>query len=123
MRLKKSSGRGPVKNEAFYARRRSELESMNNDFHKRRKGFVDFRNMQPGAARRETLLAWMLEGRATGDRRVVYVNRRHCLQLHQDADLRYLLKKGLLVRKRESGGFSPSLGRRSGSFHTYLELA
>lgn len=123
MRLKKVSGRRPVKDDAFYARRRSELDALNSEFEQRRKRLRDFRDMRPGAARREVLMAWLREGRATGDVRQVYVNRKWQLQLHQDSDLQYLLKKGLLVRERRNQGYSPSLGARAGSFQTVLVLA
>lgn len=123
MRTKKGTGRLPEKGAAFYEERRQELAKQKESFLSRAKPQPDFRNMRPGAARREVLLAWLRDGLATGERRVVYVNRRHCLQLHQDRDLQLLLKKGVLRQRRQNAGFSPSLGARAGSFCTYLELA
>lgn len=123
MRRKKMSGRPPVKDDEFYARRRMELEAQSCEFSLSRKRLRDFRDMRPGAARREVLLAWLHEGRAAGETRRVYVNRKWQLQLHRDSDLQYLLKKGLLTRERSNHGFSPSLGARAGSFQTSLVLA
>lgn len=122
MRVKQKSALGLVKDAAFYKRRRTELDALSTELQKR-KGLLDFRAMQPGPARREVLVAWLREGLASGERRVVYVNRRWCLQLHQDRDLQVLLKKGVLQKGRDNQGFSPSLGSRSGSFSTYLKLA
>jgi hypothetical protein len=34
----------------------------------------------------------------------LHVNRKHCPQLKHDPDLKYMLKKGILVRQREYRG-------------------
>lgn len=74
--------------------------------------------MMPGKERR----ALLIEAFKNIPGAQLAVNRRGCLQLHQDPDLKKLLKKGMLVRTRSVG--CPSLLKGFGSFcrQTYLEL-
>lgn len=123
MRTRKSTGHAPAKTAAFYAERRVALTAANLAFKTMSERRTDFRQMRPGAERRAALIAWLSEGRSAGERRVVYVNRKYCPQVGRDRDLRYLLKRGVLVQRRANEGYSPSLGGRAGSFRSYLELA
>ncbi len=85
--------------------------------------YAEISTMQPGAARRAALLAWLHEGRAAGAPNLVFVNRKYQLST-RDPDLRMLLKKGILVqRRRNAGATGHPLAKRSGSFQTYLVLA
>ena len=51
--------------------------------------------MEPSKERRSLILEWLS---IDGNR--FPVNRRYCLQVHQDRDLQYLLKKGQIVLVR-----------------------
>lgn len=63
--------------------------------------------MPQGKERRAAILHLLSLGSADAPTQMA-VNLKHCPQLSQDADLRQLLKKGLLVRKRVSlGGGKP----------------
>ena len=51
--------------------------------------------MEPSKERRSLILDWL-----SRDGNMFPVNRRYCLQVHQDRDLQYLLKKGQIVLVR-----------------------
>lgn len=106
-----------------HGHRKAELDYQNSPEYKSRQALRDFRFMPPGAARRAALLAWLLEGRAAGEVRKVFINRRHVILLRHDSDLQRLLKKGVLCRGRENGGRCGVKNKRAGSFSTYLKLA
>lgn len=55
--------------------------------------------MKYGKARRETILKCLKDPDIEGSR--IAVNVRYTCQLHQDPDLRYMLKKGILKRTKE----------------------
>jgi len=55
--------------------------------------------MQPGVKRREAILKML----ASEPNNYIVVNRKYCPLLKFDRDLRYLLKKGKLVRSTVSG--------------------
>lgn len=67
----------------------------------------DILNMNFGAERRTKLLYWFKEN-------TLCVNRKWCILLKHDPDLRRMLKQGILKRTRE-GNFSTR--------NTYLSLA
>jgi len=73
-------------------------------------------NMPYGARRRKEILSHLnsvkLEHSVDSGIFGVPVNRHHCVQLHEDPDLRYLLKRGHIVRVRMRFGVKTS--------HTYL---
>lgn len=68
--------------------------------------------MPYGKNRRNEIMNYLLEDPS----RVIYVNKKWCLLLKYDIDLKYLLKKGKLVKNRESWGSKFSR-------ITYLKLA
>lgn len=53
-------------------------------------------NMNPGVSRRAAIVEYLKENGFT------YVNRSHCPQTWQDPDIRYMLKKGIVVLKRQT---------------------
>lgn len=109
--------------EKNYERRQRELTHQDSAETKRHEGFQKFRYMAPGAARRGVLLAWLLAGRAEGDDRRIFINRRWCIILKHDPDLQKLVKKGILVRQRVNSGPCFVRNKRAGSFSTYLVLS
>lgn len=54
----------------------------------------DWRNMRPGAERRKAIIDHVLRNGS------ICVNRKYCPQIHEDSDLKTLLKKGTLKRER-----------------------
>lgn len=54
----------------------------------------DWRNMRSGAERRKAIIDHVLQNDG------IVVNRKYCSQIHEDSDLKTLLKKGILKRKR-----------------------
>lgn len=68
----------------------------------------DFRSMNHGVERRKAIIDHILQS-SNG----LCVNRKYCLQIDEDSDLKYLLKKGILTRDR--WGFR-------GTKNTYLIL-
>lgn len=53
-------------------------------------------NMPQGIQRRKAIIQYMLMHPDLP----ISVNRKWCIQLNQDRDLRYMLKKGILTRTR-----------------------
>lgn len=54
--------------------------------------------MREGAERREAIVQYL----KTHPEEKICVNRKWCAQLHQDRDLNYMLKKGILTRIRQA---------------------
>lgn len=69
----------------------------------------DFMQMRPGTARRKAIVDHVLRMGS------LMVNRKHCLQTHEDVDLKRLLKKGVLKQERRA--------RSRGTNYTHLVLA
>lgn len=55
--------------------------------------------MSPGSERRRALVDYMKKNPDTS----IYINRRYCIQLQNDNDLKQLLKKKILKRIRDQG--------------------
>lgn len=73
----------------------------------------DFRDLRYGPERRRLILLYLSTPSASGVRPRLPVNIKWCLSTQYDKDLRYLLKKGLLVQTRGA--------RAGGKATTYLE--
>ena len=58
--------------------------------------------MSFGKDRREAILSMLRD--PENSFRSIPVNRRYCMQMHQDIDLSYMLKKGILKRIRSHNG-------------------
>jgi hypothetical protein len=82
------------------------------------KGFWDIYRERPGAPRRTKLLA--LFKRHPSAR--IPVNNRYQANM-KDADLRYLMKKGILLRTRDGGTPHNHLNRSSHKRQSWLVLA
>lgn len=74
-----------------------------------------------GAARREALLAFLRQARDEGGCSYIPVNKRYQASL-ADPDLRYMLKKGLLVRSRDFGGYRHPMNKTTRARQTMLHL-
>ena len=70
----------------------------------KRKDYREIAAMPFGVERRKQLLAYLAAGHADATYPGVGVNGRHQLILKRDPDLRALLKKGILVRRRKNQG-------------------
>lgn len=78
--------------------------------------------MPHGGRRRKLLLEWLAGTDPEGGARCIYVNRKWQANL-VDPDLQHLLKKGLLVQRRQGGGRQHPMNRSSRTRQSYLVLA
>lgn len=78
--------------------------------------------MPRGARRRQLLLEWLSGTDPEGGERRIYVNRKWQANL-VDPDLQYLLKRGLLIQRRQGGGRQHPMNRSSRTRQSYLVRA
>ena len=88
------------------------------------KKFREIQNMPFGKERRAQLLMWLQTQTEETSWHIAYgfiVNRKHQLIIKKDADLQYLIKKGVLIQINKLSTLS--LGNMRRTSYNYLVLA